>query len=213
MTENNKTHSICIWNNIAECNFCEIKGKLHCHSEKKYTLMFGATFFLYFLPAILGIIFSGFDMVVFSIAIGGLIGYWIFFFSFWESRILCSHCPQYANDDQKVLHCYANTGIPKTSSYHPSPISRSEKIQFIIGVIILIGYPLPFLIVGGKFILLSISIIGIVLWIIVLRFKICKICVNFSCPLNRVPKHLVDHFLKQNPEMKEAWEKNGYKID
>ncbi|MFX0095154.1 MAG: hypothetical protein ACFFBD_25695, partial [Candidatus Hodarchaeota archaeon] len=46
-----------------------------------------------------------------------------------------------------------------------------------------------------------------------LRRNVCPKCVNFSCPLNKVPKEIVDAYLKRNPVMKEAWEASGYKID
>jgi hypothetical protein len=36
--------------------------------------------------------------------------------------------------------------------------------------------------------------------------------VNFSCPFNRVPKDVVDSFLKENPKMRKAWEKKGYRL-
>jgi len=45
-----------------------------------------------------------------------------------------------------------------------------------------------------------------------LRRKVCIKCVNFSCPLNKVPKNLVDSYLEKNPIMKEAWEASGYKL-
>jgi hypothetical protein len=37
--------------------------------------------------------------------------------------------------------------------------------------------------------------------------------VNFSCPLNNVPKELVDAYLVKNLIMKEAWEASGYKLN
>ena len=41
----------------------------------------------------------------------------------------------------------------------------------------------------------------------------CKKCANFSCAMNKVPKEIIDTFLKKNPEMKEAWIKAGWEID
>jgi hypothetical protein len=38
-------------------------------------------------------------------------------------------------------------------------------------------------------------------------------CINFSCPINAVPKPLVDSYLKNNPVMRLAWEKSGYRLD
>ena len=43
----------------------------------------------------------------------------------------------------------------------------------------------------------------------ILIHDFCSKCVNFSCPLNRVPKSMVDVYLDKNPVMKEAWAKRG----
>ena len=41
---------------------------------------------------------------------------------------------------------------------------------------------------------------------------ICALCINFSCPFNRVNKGRRDAYLRRNEVMKRAWEKSGYKI-
>ena len=41
----------------------------------------------------------------------------------------------------------------------------------------------------------------------------CSQCVNFSCPLNTVPKATVDAYLRKNRVMREAWEQDGYQLD
>jgi hypothetical protein len=41
----------------------------------------------------------------------------------------------------------------------------------------------------------------------------CPSCVNFSCPLNKVPKPVIDAYLKKNNVMREAWKKSGWQID
>ena len=38
-------------------------------------------------------------------------------------------------------------------------------------------------------------------------------CVNFSCPLNTVPKPVVDAYLKKNDVMREAWERSGWQVE
>lgn len=40
----------------------------------------------------------------------------------------------------------------------------------------------------------------------------CSKCINFSCLLNRVPKEVVDEYLKRNPIMRKAWKENGWQI-
>ena len=46
----------------------------------------------------------------------------------------------------------------------------------------------------------------------ILMYHFCSKCVNFYCPLNRVPKSMVDEYLARNPVMKEAWERSGYEL-
>ena len=47
---------------------------------------------------------------------------------------------------------------------------------------------------------------------VVLRYHYCSRCVNFSCPLNQIPKSVVDEYLRRNPVMREAWERSGYSL-
>ncbi len=202
--------NICIWKSKEECGDCKLKYDIHCEIHKKDTLMFGVSTFMFFIPSLAGMYFGGMGWWILA-----YFAYWIVFFELWENRILCSHCPFYAEDGGQghTLHCYANYGLYKTWPYNPSPMSRSDKIQFIIALGIFIGFPLPFLIVSQQFIFLLLTFIGIGTWLVVLRFKICPRCLNFSCPLNQVPKRTVDEFLKRNPAMREAWEKAGYIIN
>jgi hypothetical protein len=217
LSENKNPYNICMWKDLSECEGCSIKGELQCHEDKTYSIWFGASWLFSFLPTLLGLIFGftskNLNPLLFGIALGGWIIYIVFFFIIWEPQMLCRHCPYYAEGDAKVVHCYANHGFPKTTSFKPAPMSHSEKIQFIIGLILFAGYPIPFLIIGGQYHFLILSIIGITCWVLVLQLKICPDCVNFSCPLNRVPKDIIDSFLKRNPVMKEAWEKSGYKLE
>ncbi|MBU7030586.1 MAG: hypothetical protein HXS48_26875 [Theionarchaea archaeon] len=109
-----------------------------------------------------------------------------------------------------ILHCIANYGSLKLWKFNPKPISTAEKIQLIIGFIILGGYPFPFLIVGNQFILGTIALWGLILFFWTLQKYTCSACVNFSCVLNRVPKAVVDEYLRRNPVMKKAWEEPGW---
>jgi len=45
------------------------------------------------------------------------------------------------------------------------------------------------------------------------RRTACNRCLNFSCPMNVVPKPAVDGYLPRNPEMRSAWEESGYQLD
>jgi len=156
---------------------------------------------------IVGLLFSWLPAIIY-------IGFWVFFFGFFEIKVLCSHCPFYAEDGGQghTLHCYANYGLYKTWPYNPSPMSRSHQIQFIIALTIFGGYPIPFLILSNQLLFLGLTITGIGVWLSVLKFKICPRCLNFSCPLNGVSKEKVDAFLRRNPVMREAWEDCGYRL-
>ena len=46
----------------------------------------------------------------------------------------------------------------------------------------------------------------------ILMYYFCSRCVNFSCPLNRVPKFRVDGYLAKNSVMKDAWQRSGYTL-
>lgn len=160
-----------------------------------------------------------------------LIAYVVFFFVFFgilEIRILCSHCPYYA-ENSKILHCFANHGTPKFWRYHPEPLNSFEKISSITGFFIFGGFPLLSQAYGILFLAVHykeyalvalLGLIGIAVatlltaisFFSVLSIYYCPNCVNFSCPLNKVPKSMVDEYLERNPVMKEAWEKSGYKL-
>ncbi len=199
-------YDICIWKDSENCNTCFLNGKLICHFYRKYLFSFLGFFFAFAITAFIGVIIAGYGWFLL-----GWIGFWLLFFEFWEIRILCSHCPFYA-EEGNTLHCIANYGSFKLWKFHPEPMNSSEKIQLIIGFIILFGYPLIFLILDAQIIFLVICIIEISIFFIFLIAKRCGNCLNFSCPLNRVKKETVDCFLKKNPVMRKAWEDKGYKI-
>ena len=188
----------CIWKAKEECNNCVIKDKLICHFHRKYLLSFLGLFFIFAITSFIGVIIAGYGWFLL-----GWIGFWLFFFEFWEIRILCSHCPYYT-EDNRTIHCIANYGSLKLWKYHPEPMNPSEKIQLILGLVILFGYPLIFMILGRQLIFLLISIIEIFLFFSFLMIRRCGKCVNFSCPFNRVKKEVVRIFLEKNPAMKKA---------
>ncbi|MFX1502854.1 MAG: hypothetical protein ACFFDH_17975 [Promethearchaeota archaeon] len=200
------SNNICTWKDISECKNCPVNGKLICHFHTKYLLSFLGLFLIFAITTFIGVIYAGFGWYLL-----GWIGFWLFFFEVWEIRILCSHCPYYA-EEGSTLHCIANYSSIKLWKYHPEPMNLSEKIQLYIGFAILFGYPLIFLVLGSQFIFLVVSIIEIFAFFSFIVIKRCGNCVNFSCPFNRVKKEIVDCFLEKNPVMKIAWEESGYKI-
>ena len=204
-------HCICTWEDEENCMDCNLKGRLHCHLDKKYTIIFMIPFLIGFVPAFVGLILLNFPLNLISILIW--IAYITFFFLVWEPPILCAHCPFYAEGDTKMLKCSINYGFFKTSKFKPGPTNLWEKIQFIIGANIIFLIPIVFLIVGQKWVFLGLCVFGVVLWYITLQWKICTDCINFSCILNRVPKEIRDEFLKKNPVMYKAWKEAGCEFE
>ena len=154
---------------------------------------------IFLIPAIIGMIFAGF-----WIWIIGYVVYWVLFIQIWENRTLCSHCPHYSEKDKKI-RCYGNYGIFKLWKYDPKPMTKSHQIQFIIGIAILLLYPIPFMILGSQFLMIFLSILGIFIWIGAQLKRMCMRCVNFSCPMNRVLKDFKNLYLQRNKVMSEAW--------
>ena len=204
-------HCICIWEDEESCVDCKLKGRLHCHLDKRYFVIFGIPFFIGFIPACVGLILLEFPLNLISTLTW--IGYIIFFFLIWEPFILCAHCPFYAEGETKILHCSINYGFIKVAKFKLGPASLWKKIQFLIGANMMFIIPVIFLALGRKWIFLGLCVFGVILWYIVIQLKVCTDCINFSCILNRVPKEIRDEFLKKNPEMYKAWKKSGYEFD
>ncbi|MFX1443259.1 MAG: hypothetical protein ACFFHV_07600 [Promethearchaeota archaeon] len=201
-----RSDSVCTWKNSQICENCALKDNLKCKFNIKHLLSFLATFLIFAVPSIIGVIISGYGWFLL-----GWFGFWLFFFNFWETRILCRHCPFYA-EEGNILHCNANYGCYKLWKYSPKPMNKVEKVQLVIGFTILSGYPLIFIILAKQYLFLIISLAGLMIFFGILLIKTCSKCINFSCPLNRVPKQVIDAYLKQNPLMKNAWEAADYII-
>jgi len=207
-------NEICIWKDSVECGECDLDERIFCHPKLKYMIYFATPFFLGIIPVVLELVFTlRVELLWKIIFFGSWIGYAFFFLNIWESHMLCNHCPYYANDAQNTLHCPIDKGKLKTGKYNPGPASKSEKIQFVIGVILFVGFPIPFLLIFNIYFSLIIYIIAVISWFIILQLKICPDCVNFACVLNKVPKNIRNEFMKQNPIIKKAWETKGYKFD
>jgi membrane protease YdiL (CAAX protease family) len=182
------------------------KGQLMRTYERKPLLMFAFGFLVIGIPVVIGMVLAGL-----WIFLGIWILYAIVFLQIWENRILCSHCPHYATEG-RTLRCHANYGLYKLWKFNPAPMSRSEQAQMVVGVIIMIGFPFPFLVWAQQWFMLNIALFGAIILGTILFGWLCLRCINFSCPFNRVPKIEVDAFLKAHPEMRKAWEETGYEV-
>jgi hypothetical protein len=205
--KNQNPYEICTWNEESNCAGCGTEGGLNCRFNWSDLLYFLILFFTPAIAAIAGIIRAGFGWWL-----AGWLGYMIFFFFVWEARVLCSHCPFWA-EEGRILHCLANQGVIKIWRYNPAPMSFSEKIQFLVGASILVVFPFPLMIIGGEYLLAGLTLAGFTSFAFSLKKHICPNCVNFSCPLNAVPKPVVDEYLRRNPVMRLAWKKQGYQLE
>jgi hypothetical protein len=220
-------HNICTWDEQADCKGCAIKGELQCKWDRRVLNGFYAVSFPPLVIAILG-------MVVVSVLTGAWwmpVAYVIYIpvmLGIFETRFLCSHCPYYA-EDSTTLHCLANHGNPKLWRYHPGPMNRLEKFMmtFLVFAMMFFLAPLAVEAYGIFFIAVHyaeyglISLLGLVgitvaslltslSCILALRIFFCSTCVNFSCPVNTVPKTVIDEYLKKNDVMRKAWEESGW---
>jgi len=205
--QKNNPHDLCTWRDASSCADCTTQGLLKCRHSWADLLAFALLSFTGFLPAAIGMYQAGYGEWIVA-----WIGFALFFFNVWETKILCSHCPYYALEG-KTLVCLANHGCLKLWKYNPAPMNRFEKVQFVFAAVILVGVPLPFLIFGGQWTMLTLTLLGMSAWIVNVQRNVCSACVNFSCPLNKVPKQTVDAYLIRNPVMLEAWLKSGYRLD
>ena len=180
------------------CDDCAIRNNVHCHFSLKDWLYFMLISFPSFLLGGVGIFHSnGWLLIPWLIII-------IAFFGFIEIRVMCSHCPHYA-EPSTSLKCRANYGSPKLWKYRPGPMTINEKLIFFGGFAVVWGYPLPILIPGEQFILLLLYSVATIGFFIVLIVFMCSRCMNFACPINRVDKNVRDQFFSKNPIAAKGW--------
>ena len=196
----------CTWQSTSECQDCSIEGSLMCRFDSKDLVSFLMNCLPFGVTAIAGTIRAGYGWYLFLWLV-----YSIFFFFVWEARVLCSHCPMWA-EESRVLHCHANHGVIKIWKYRPGPMSKSEQIQFVVGALVFIGFPFIFLLLGKEYLLALIGLAAIISAAFNLRKHTCSRCINFSCPMNAVPQQFVDAYLERNPSMRAAWEASGYRL-
>lgn len=189
----------CTWQPPLICQECQTNGKLMCRFDRKDMLNFFMIILPFSFTAIAGVICAGYGWYLLLWLV-----YSLFFFFIWEARVLCRHCPYWAQAGS-ILHCHANYGVIKIWKYQPGPMSKWEKIQFVAGVLLLIGFPFPFLLLGQEYLLALIGISAVVSGAFILWKNVCSRCINFSCPANSAPKQLVDIYLRNNPDIQAAW--------
>lgn len=199
-------HTLCTWKDADECADCHMAGNLMCRFNPRDLAGFLLGFLPFGIAVIAGVIRGGYgwSLLVWLV-------FWVLFFFVWEARVLCSHCPFWA-EEGRILHCHANYGVIKIWAFRPSPMRQIEKAQFVLGASLFVAYPLIFMLLGGQYLLVLIALASALSAGFNLKRNGCSRCVNFSCPANGVPKPLVDAYLRRNPVMRHAWEASGYRL-
>lgn len=180
------------------CDDCSIQSDVQCHFSIKDFLYF---LFISLPPFVLGtagIYYMNIWLLVPWIII--IIAYFMFI----EIRVMCSHCPHYA-ESPKSLKCWANYGAPKLWKYRPGPMTANEKTIFFGGFVFVWGYPLPIFILAEQLFLLIIYLLATAGFFIILSVFMCSKCMNFACPLNHVDKRVREKFFEKNPAAGESW--------
>ena len=184
--------------NSATCDACPVSETLQCHFTSRDLLRFLSISMPSFLFGGVGIyLANGWLLVPWLILI-------VAYFGFVEIRVMCSHCPHYAESDSS-LRCWANYGAPKLWSYRPGPMTRVEKLVFFGGFVVIWGYPLVPLIAGLQWILLAVYILATAGFFTILKISFCSRCMNFACPLNAVGAETRGRFFDRNPGVAKAW--------
>ena len=180
------------------CEGCAVRDIVHCH--------FRPGDLIHFLCIVLPSFLVG-GAGIYRVS-GWLLGLWILliigYFGFLEIRVMCSHCPHYA-EPGGCLKCWANYGAPKLWKYRPGPMSFMETLLFLGGFVVIWGYPLAFLVMGRQWFLLIVYAISTAGFFMTLKLFLCSQCMNFACPLNSVDKSVRQKFFKRNPEAARAW--------
>lgn len=186
-----------------DCMGCPVSDSLHCHFSAGGLVHFYSISFPSFLVGGAAILAVG--LAPLFIWIGIVVA----FFGFIEIRVMCSHCPHYA-EEGATLRCWANYGSPKLWKYRPGPMTTVEKAVFFGGLAMVWGFPLPFFFVTGRWFLLVLFVLVTTSFFMTLRKFLCSQCMNFACPLNTVPDRTRRAFWDRNPVVGKAW---GYSPD
>lgn len=215
--------NICTLNPHSNCEECKTKGKLDCKLNKNQQKTSMKTVFSFVIISVLGLIATGIITDFWWLLVIYIIFIILFFFVI-EVRINCSHCPYYA-ENKKFLNCPGNNFFPKIWKFNPKPISTIEKIGSMIGFAFIGIFPIVselytiwFIFstnpnfnlfeILSPVIILVVTIISYIVFLSLFLHKFCPKCINFSCMFNKVPREIVDEYLKRNPYIEKAWKKS-----
>lgn len=179
---------------MESCVDCPVRESLHCHFRLSDLAHFLTVAAPAFLVGGVGIyLFSPSFLIPWFVIILG-------FFGLVEIRVLCTHCPHYA-EPGSTLTCWANYGSPKLWKYRPGPMSIVEQGILWGGFAVIWGYPPVFSVIGRRWFLLALYIAASAGFFTALRLFFCSRCINFACPLNRVMEEVRDEFPGRSPDI------------
>jgi len=118
-----------------------------------------------------------------------------FFFLVIELRFACTHCSYYIRS-KGCVKCMMLSGVPKIFKARPGPHSPFEKIVTILGALSVFLFPVYWLIRDP--LLLGAYIVAWAFFFLTARRYECVRCINFECPMNRVPAGVKEEFKKRD---------------
>ena len=183
-----------------DCTDCPAETEVHCHFRPVELVHFLLISLPGFLIGGAGVLTAGAWSLAAWIAI--IVG----FFGFLEIRVMCSHCPHYA-EEGPTLGCWANHGSPKLWKYRPGPMSALETSLFFGGLAAVWLCPFPFFVIGERWFLLALYVLTSAGFFVTLKLFLCFRCMNFACPLNSVADAAREAFFQRNPSVAEHWGK------
>jgi hypothetical protein len=184
---------------FSDCKNCVLNNQLQCHFKIWGLLRFFVVAFPPFILAGIGIAHINAWLLLPWVALA------LSYFGLIEIRVMCSHCPHYAEPEIKSLKCWANYGSPKLWKYNPGPMSIIEKVVFFIGLGLLGGYPMVILLHSRARLLFVLFILSIISMGGLMSRTMCNHCMNFACPFNRVEITLREAFFNLNPTIADTW--------
>jgi len=185
-----------------DCQICPLQKTLQCHFRGKDLARFFLIAFPPFILGGIGISKRNVWMLIPWIALC------LSYFGLIEIKVMCSHCPHYAEPEINTLKCWANYGSPKLWKYQPGPMTEGEQFIFFAGLVAIAGYPFTFLIIGSQWILLIIFILTVSGMAFFMSRLMCSRCMNFACPFNHVDQNTRKAFFKRNPTIARTWKTN-----
>jgi len=177
------------------CADCRAAKGIHCH-------FYGCDLFTFVLTMLPAFILGGISIIRTSgwLVLGGWVLFSFAYFLLIEIRVMCTHCPHYA-EDGKTLQCWANFGAPRLWRYHPGPMHLWEKFVFLGGLGVVFLFPAALLAIFARWWLLILNLISIAVAITYLQVTMCTRCINLNCPLNRTRHDMRAIFRSFNPDI------------